>query len=163
MFRQIKLQLADGTEKEFPFLACGTTSVRFRMIFKKELLGSITGIINSIGTDQLTELMKIEQKAAEEGKEELTLDDIDPDTLQILLSIVGSGELDTISEMAFIMNKQAEKADMAELDLGNYLDWLEQFESMEFLTHAMDFIGLYMSNRTATSKPKKEVAQLIEK
>lgn len=163
MFRQIKLQLADGTEKEFPFLACGTTSTRFRMIFKKELLGSITGIINSIGTDQLTKLIKIEQKAVEEGKEELTLDDIDPDTLQLLLSITGSGELDTISKMAFIMNKQAEQSNMAELDLEKYLDWLEQFESMEFLVHAMDFIGLYMSNRTTTSKPKKEVAQLIEK
>lgn len=162
MFRQIKLQLADGTEKEFPFLACGTTSLRFRMIFQKELLGSITGIINSIGTDQLTELLKIEQKAAEEGKKELTLDDIDPDTLQVLLSIAGSGELDTISKMAFIMNRQAEQANMAELNLESYLDWLEQFESMEFLTHAMDFIGLYMSNRTTTSMQKKEAAQPIE-
>lgn len=163
MHKEINLQLADGTVKEFSFLACGTTSIRFRQLFKKELLAGITGIVSPVNTDKLIELARMDQKKKEEGSDGVSLEDMDPDTLQVLLSIAGSGELDTISKMAFIMNQQAEGAEMSKLDLDKYLDWLEQFESMEFLTHTMDFVGLYMNNRQATSVPKKEAAQLTGK
>lgn len=162
MFREITLQMADGTEKPVGFLANGGTAVRFRMIFNKELLASITDIVNATGADKLASLIKLSQEAAAAGEDEIVLDQLDPETLQIFLSIAGSGELDTISKLAFIMNKAAEGADMKMLDVEGYLDWLEQFETMEFLTHAMDILGLYMSNRMTASTPKKEVAQLIE-
>ena len=157
MFREITLTMADGSEKSLPFLANGGTAVRFRMIFKKELLESITGIVKAVGPEQLSALMKTTQAAHEEGVDEISLEDIDPETLTAILSIAGSGEMDTISKLAFIMNKAAEGADMKALDVESYLDWLEQFETMEFLTHAMDFISLYMSNKATTSTMKKKV------
>ena len=163
MFREITLTMADGSEKALPFLANGGTAVRFRMIFKKELLESITGIVKAVGPEQLSALMKTTQAAHDEGVDEISLEDIDPETLKAILSIAGSGEMDTISKLAFIMNKAAEGADMKALDIENYLDWLEQFETMEFLTHAMDFISLYMSNKATTSTMKKKVDRLIEK
>ena len=52
---------------------------------------------------------------------------------------------------------------MKSLDVDGYLDWLEQFETMEIIVHAMDIIMLYMNNRATTSKPKKKEDQLIEK
>lgn len=157
MFREITLTMADGSEKALPFLANGGTAVRFRMIFKKELLESITGIVKAVGPEQLSALMKTTQAAHDEGVDEISLEDIDPETLTAILSIAGSGEMDTISKLAFIMNRAAEGADMKALDVENYLDWLEQFETMEFLTHAMDFISLYMSNKATTSTMKKKV------
>ena len=157
MFREITLTMADGSEKALPFLANGGTAVRFRMIFKKELLESITGIVKAVGPEQLSALMKTTQAAHDEGVDEISLEDIDPETLTAILLIAGSGEMDTISKLAFIMNRAAEGADMKALDVENYLDWLEQFETMEFLTHAMDFISLYMSNKATTSTMKKKV------
>ena len=163
MYREITLMLADGSEKVFPFAANGGTAVRFRNVFHKELLASITGIVNSAGAGKLAELLKLSQEAEAQGQTDIALDELAPETLQIFLSIAGSGELDAISKLAYIMNKAAEGADMKTLDVEGYLDWLEQFETMEFLTHAMDILGLYMSNRMTTSNPKKEPAQLTEK
>ena len=155
--------MADGSEKTIPFLANGGTAVRFRNVFHKELLASITSIVNAAGPDKLAALMKVSQDAEAQGKTDIALEDLDPETLQAVLSIAGSGEIDAISKLAYIMNKAAEGADMKTLDVEGYLDWLEQFETMEFLTHAMDILGLYMSNRMTTSNPKKEPAQLTEK
>lgn len=163
MYREITLMQADGSEKTIPFLANGGTAVRFRNVFHKELLASITSIVNAAGPDKLAALMKVSQDAEAQGKTDIALEDLDPETLQAVLSIAGSGELDAISKLAYIMNKAAEGADMKTLDVEGYLDWLEQFETMEFLTHAMDILGLYMSNRMTTSNPKKEPAQLTEK
>jgi hypothetical protein len=61
------------------------------------------------------------------------------------------------------MNSSAEGKDMKTLGIDGYLDWLEQFETMEFIAHGMDIIMLYMNNRATTSKPKKKEDQLIEK
>lgn len=163
MYREINLIMADGSEKTIPFLANGGTAVRFRNVFHKELLASITSIVNAAGPDKLAALMKVSQDAEAQGKTDIALEDLDPETLQAVLSIAGSGEIDAISKLAYIMNKAAEGADMKTLDVEGYLDWLEQFETMEFLTHAMDILGLYMSNRMTTSNPKKEPAQLTEK
>lgn len=163
MQKEFTLTMADGSEQTLAFRANGGTAVRFRMIFGKELLASITGIVNAVGPEQLSALMKTTQAAGEEGLDEISLDELDPETLKAILSIAGSGEMDTISKLAFIMNKAAEGADMKALDVEGYLDWLEQFETMEFLTHAMDFISLYMSNKTTTSTMKKKVDRLIEK
>lgn len=71
------------------------------------------------------------------------------------IAIVGSGEMNTVSQLAYIMNSSAEGKDMKTLGIDGYLDWLEQFETMEFIVHAMDIIMLYMNNRATTSTPKK--------
>lgn len=163
MYKEITLQMANGDEKAIPFVANGGTAVRFRMIFKKELLGAITDILNATGSNGLAALIKLSKEREAAGVDEVGLEELDPETLQAIIAIAGSGELDSISKLAFIMNKAAEGADMKTLDVEGYLDWLEQFETMEFLTHAMDILELYMSNKTTTSTPKKEAAQLIEK
>ena len=162
MRKEITLQLADGTEKAIPFLANGGTAVRFRNVFQKELLASISGIANTVGSEGLSALIKMAEDSDGQGDMDIALDDLDGDTLQIFLRIAGSGELDTVSKLAYIMNRAAEGADMRTLDVEGYLDWLEQFETLEFLTHALDIIGIYMSNRVTTASPKKDTAQLTE-
>ena len=156
MFTKISLQLADGSKKDVPFEANGATAIRYKEVFRKELMASITGIVDAIGTENLALLMAVSGK-------ELSMDEMDPQLLKIILTIAGSGHLSSASELAYIMNASAEKKDMRSLSLDGYLDWLEQFESMEFLTHTMDFIGLYLGNRQSTSVQKKEDAQLTGK
>lgn len=163
MYREITLATADGQIKEFPFMANATTAIRFRQVFQKELLGSITAIVTSAGADQLARLLATAQAAEAAGKTEIDLGEMDPEMVGVMIKIVGSGELDTISQMAYIMHEQAAGADMNRLSMTSYIDWLEQFDTMEFLTHAMDFIALYMSQKAGTSTPKKETAQPIER
>lgn len=163
MQREITMTMADGSEKTFAFNANGGTAIRFRMVFKKELLDSITSIVKAAGTDKLSMLLKAAANAEATGIDEISLEEIDPELLQVFFAIAGSGELNTISQLAYIMNKSAEGADMRALDVEGYLDWLEQFETMEFLTHAMDFLMLYMNNKTTTSKQKKSLDQLTGK
>jgi len=163
MYKTITLELATGEDQDFPFLACGTTSIRYKMIFGKELFGEITSIVGSLDAATLAKITAASQKAAEAGQDEVKLDELDPDTLKAFLAIAGSGKLDTVSKMAYIMNRQAEKAEMNKLNLDTYLDWLEQFETLTFLTHALDFISLYMDNREGTSALKKSPAPSIVK
>ena len=159
MYKEIVLKLAEeDEEKAFQFKATGTTSIRYKMLFGKELLAGIVSIFESVGTDKLDEMMK-EQNETEEGINE---ENISAETLQTLIAITGSGQLDTIQQMAYIMNMQGTGADMTTLSLEGYMEWLDQFDSFEFLTHTMDFIGLYMGSRTTSSTQKKEAAQLTE-
>lgn len=155
MFKKLNLEMAQGEDKEVPFLACATTGLRYKMLFGEELLGAITSIVGSLGSDALQKILGAAQDAAASGQEEINLATVDPETLRAFTMIAASGKLDTISKMAYIMNQQAEGADMRKLSVEGYLDWLEQFESLCFLTHALDFIGLYMANREGTSSLKK--------
>ena len=63
MRRDIVLQMADGEEKSIPFVANGATSLRFRMVFGKELMDSISNIINKVGIDKLAGMMKSAEAA----------------------------------------------------------------------------------------------------
>ena len=163
MHRDITLQMADGTEKAVSFIANGATALRFRMIFGRELVSSITNIFNAIGAENVNGLMQTVNSLQAEGQEEMGLEDLTPEQMSALFAIVGSGEMNTISQLAYIMNASAEHKDMWSLDLESYLDWLEQFETMEFLTHAMDIIMLYMNNRATSSVAKKKEDRLIDR
>lgn len=46
MFKALNLTLADGSTKEFGFLAIGTTSYRYRQLFGTDLMKDITKIVN---------------------------------------------------------------------------------------------------------------------
>lgn len=162
MYKEIALATAAGELRTFAFMANATTAIRFRNVFQKELLGSITAIISSAGVDQLAKLLHAAQAAEAAGKTELDLNALDTETLGVLINIVGSGQLETVSQMAYIMHEQASRTDMSKISFSSYMDWLEQFDTMEFLAHTMDFISLYMGQRASTSSPKKEVAQLTE-
>lgn len=161
MHTEINLQMADGTEKNVPFVANGATALRYRMVFGKELMDSISTIVNKLGIEKIASLMQSAQAAQAEGKEELELGDMSPEMIRSAIAIVSTGEMNTVSQLAYIMNAAAEKKDMSSLDVNGYLDWLEQFETMEFLTHAMGIIMLYMNNRATTSIPKKKEDRLI--
>lgn len=163
MFKDIALQHADGTQKIYSFIANGTTAYRYNQLFRKELMAGITGIIGAVGADNLKKLMEVGKKVEASGSAELSVENMDAETLAMVIAIVGSGEMNTIPQMAFIMNQQAEHADMNTLNFEKYLDWMENFESMELITHAMDFIALYTGNRQTVSTPKKDPAQLTEK
>lgn len=163
MRREIVLQMADGEEKSIPFVANGATSLRFRMVFGKELMDSISNIINKVGIEKLAVMMKGAEAAQAAGDGEIEISDMSPDMIGAAIAIVGSGEMNTVSQLAYIMNSSAEGKGMKSLDVDGYMDWLEQFETMEFIVHSMDIIMLYMNNRATTSKPKKKEDQLIEK
>lgn len=166
MLKYIEIMKEDGGTESVAFKATGTTSIRYKQAFGRELLGDITSIISSAGSDQLAKLMATLQAAEAAGKTDVSTEELigdNPEILQALISIVGSGRLETISQMAYIMHEQAEGSDMSSLSPSAYIDWLDQYDTMSFLTHAMDFISLYLGNRATTSVAKKDPALLTAK
>lgn len=163
MYRTITMQLADGSTRNVPFKSCGTTAIRFKMLFGKELLGSITSIIDAAGPEGIKLLLGETAKAALQGKDSIDPNEMDPDTLQAVIKIAGSGEMDSISKLAYIMNMAAVGSNMNELSMEGYMDWLDQFESMEFLTRSMEILDVYMSTRSTSVEPKKDIAQLTDR
>ena len=163
MYKEIPFETADGGSKNFPLLASATTSLRYKMLFGAELLGEITAIVAALGSEALQKIFGASQEAAAAGQEEVDLASLDPDTLRAFTTIAASGKLDTLSKMAYVMNQQAEGADMKKLSIEGYLDWLDQFETMTFLSHSIDILDTYMANRQGTSKLKKDPAPSIEK
>ena len=109
MYREIKV--GKGT---VPMLANGATPIRYRMIFKKDLLNEF-------------------QKT--EGNNY-------------------SVATDTVSELAFILAKAAEKADMNKLNFETYIEWLEQFEPFDLTEALEDIVDMYVGNIETSSENK---------
>lgn len=61
--------------------------------------------------------------------------------------------VETVMQLAFIMAKQAEKADMNQLNEDEFINWLEGFEPMAFVDSAEDILNAYMENTVSTSTP----------
>lgn len=154
MRADIILRTADGGESSFPFLANATTAIRYKLLFGAELMDDLTSMISGMDTVTFAKVMEMAK-----SEEEISLDNADPETLKALLSVAGSGGLASAQKLAFVMNRQAEKADMNSLTMDSYLEWMEQFDSMAFLEKAMDFMGLYLGNKQGTSEPKKNDVQ----
>lgn len=76
-----------------------------------------------------------------------------------LLSILGNEEkaqnegVEAVTELAFIMAKQAEKADMGKLNEEVFFEWLEGFGSMAFVNNAEDILNIYMESTETTATP----------
>ena len=104
MHRDIVLQMADGTEKAVSFVANGATALRFRLVFGRELIASITNIFNAIGTENVSGLMKTMNSLQAEGKEEMGLEDLSPEQLGALFAIVGSGGLVALTVIVLIVD-----------------------------------------------------------
>lgn len=61
---------------------------------------------------------------------------------------------DIVTQMAYIMNRQAE-GDVSALSFEDYLNWLEGFDDpMTFINVSSDIINFYLSNVKTGSKPK---------
>lgn len=117
MYREIKV--GKGT---VPMLANGATPIRYRMIFKKDLLNEF-------------------QKT--EGNNY-------------------SVATDTVSELAFILAKAAEKADMNKLNFETYIEWLEQFEPFDLTEALEDIVDMYVGNIETSSEVKKKAGDAVK-
>lgn len=71
-----------------------------------------------------------------------------------LLSKGDDGAVDDYERLAFIMAKQAEKADMSTLTAEDFYTWLESFEFTDLVEALPEIIGLYMQNKKTNSDPK---------
>lgn len=76
-----------------------------------------------------------------------------------LLQILGNEEraekegVEAVTQLAFIMAKQAEKADMSKVTQDEFLEWLEGFSAMSFIESAEDIMNVYMDQTQNTSTP----------
>lgn len=76
-----------------------------------------------------------------------------------LLSILGNEAeaeaqgVEAVTQLAYIMNKQAEKADMNKLNEDEFIVWLEGFSAMAFINSAEDILNVYMDSTVGTSTP----------
>lgn len=63
-----------------------------------------------------------------------------------------------VQEMAYIMCKAAEGADMNKLSKEDYLTWLEQFEPLDFVNGetSTEIINIYLANTVGASTTKKD-------
>lgn len=152
MFREFDMQMADGSTRRVPFVANGATSLRYRMVFGKELGAAISNVLTAL---QNSGNINVDPTA--------DMDDVDIEQLKGMIAVVDSGAMEAVYELGYIMNAAAEHRDMRNLDINGYFDWLEQFETLELMMHSTDIIGLYLNNKTTTSTAKKNGDQLIDR
>ena len=76
-----------------------------------------------------------------------------------LLRILGNEEkveeegVETITQLAFVMAKQAEKADMTKLSEAELIDWLEDFSPLAFINAAEEIMNAYMESTVGSATP----------
>lgn len=58
-----------------------------------------------------------------------------------------------IMRLAYIMNKQAEKADMSKLNEDEFISWLEGFSAMAFINNADEIMTVYTDSTIGTATP----------
>lgn len=61
-----------------------------------------------------------------------------------------------IPDLAFIMAKQADKADMLHLQQKTYYEWLENFDPLDLTMAAEEIFNIYLSDSIPTEEPKKK-------
>lgn len=77
----------------------------------------------------------------------------------LLKELTGDGTeiaQDRIPELAYVMAKQAEKADMMQLNFESYVDWLTQFEPLDLVYAGSEIAYVYISDSIPTEEPKKK-------
>lgn len=79
-----------------------------------------------------------------------------------LLKLITEGEgieiaTENIPELAFIMAKQADKADMGRLSQKHYIEWLELFDPLDLIYSAVEITGVYFGNSVPLEESKKKV------
>ena len=76
-----------------------------------------------------------------------------------LFAILGNEEkaetegVEAVTELAYIMAKQGEKADMGKLNYEEFINWLENFSAMTFIENAEQIINVYMESAKTTATP----------
>ena len=82
-------------------------------------------------------------------------------TEDLLKEITTNGDEMTIAseaipELAFIMAKQADKADMMHLEYATYIEWLELFNPFDLALNGNDIFMVYVADAVPTEEPKKK-------
>ncbi len=63
---------------------------------------------------------------------------------------------DKVPELAFVMAKQAEKADMKMLSYDSYIDWLSQFSALDLALKGSEIAKVYIADSIPMEEPKKK-------
>lgn len=84
-----------------------------------------------------TDLLKIFQKSANSEEDSMSLADV-------------------VSQLAYIMNKQAEGANMNDISMDDFYTWLEGFEAMDFVVAGEQIINVYLSSTITSVEAKKK-------
>ena len=63
---------------------------------------------------------------------------------------------DVITQLAYIMNRQAEGANMNNISMDDFYAWLEDYEPMDFVTSGNKVIDVYLSSTVASVEAKKK-------
>lgn len=63
---------------------------------------------------------------------------------------------DVLTQMAFVMNKQAEGADLNSMSMDDFYTWLEDYEAMDFVNAGAEIIGTYMVTTIPSVASKKK-------
>ena len=61
--------------------------------------------------------------------------------------------VEAVTQLAYIMAKQAEKADMGKLNEDDFIAWLEDFSAMAFVNSAEEILNVYMDSTVGTATP----------
>lgn len=59
----------------------------------------------------------------------------------------------TVTQLAYIMAKQAEKTDLTTLNENTFIEWLEGFGPMAFVEAAEDILNVYMDSAVSSANP----------
>lgn len=79
-----------------------------------------------------------------------------------LFSVLGNEKraeeegVEAVTKLAYIMHKNAEKADMNKLNEDDFITWLEGYSPMAFINASEDILAVYMDSTTGTATPKEE-------
>jgi len=175
MYKRISVTLASGNPGVMKCLSNGATAIRYSQTFKADLLTEISDLLSVIGTENLLKMQEMEKKKKllEEQKKNETEEEneteepeVTKEDMEILISILSSKKFGMVSQLAYVMNRQAEAKEendanyASKLSIEDYIEWMEDWDSMSFLQGATEFINLYIGNKAGSSTPKKEDAQL---
>lgn len=70
--------------------------------------------------------------------------------------------MSALQQLAFIMASAADpKVDMRKLNDEEYIDWLDNFEPLDFAAAAEDIIDLYIANTKGLSEIKKKAGDAV--
>lgn len=70
--------------------------------------------------------------------------------------------MSALQQLAFIMASAADpNADMCKLNDEKYIDWLDNFEPLDFAEAAEDIIDLYTANTKGLSEVKKKAGDAV--
>ena len=78
----------------------------------------------------------------------------------IIAVLNGADDIEKVSdaapELAYVMAKQAEKADMTKTSREDFMVWLEQFEAMDIIMAANEIMNVYFASKEISAESKKK-------